>query len=128
MSEYITFENVEEVVMDYLNGVQSVPVKRVVTDPWPDEFAKVLLTGTTRRNITLADARVTIECHAKRDDRAEAIARDIYGWMCAMSLPVAWVPEGEDGWAGGPYANVDPTRKTPRYDMTAIVRQAAVTL
>lgn len=126
MAEYLTFENVEAVVVDYLNGVQSVHATRVVDDGAPDEYVKVLLTGTSRRSITMAESRVTIECHALTDARAEAIARDVYGWMCALHTPTAWIPDGEAGWAGGPYATVDPTRGTPRYDMTANVRQAAV--
>lgn len=129
MTEALTFPSVEAQVLDYLTPIVAVPVVRVVPATRPVSFVRLMLTGTTRRNLVQADARLMIECWAKTDADAEALARTVYGRMSAMNLPDGThVPQGEDGWAGGPYASADPTTGTPRYVMACIVRQSAIVL
>lgn len=123
--EAIAFGNVEAATVGYLAPLVGVPVVRVIPATRPAKFVRVLLTGTSRRSLTLADAHVTIECWASSDADAEALARLVYAQMCAMDLPDGThVPDGPDGWLGGPYASPDPTSGTPRYVMTTIVRQS----
>ena len=127
--EPISFGNVEAQVAGYLAPLLSVPVVRVIPSSRPASFVRLMLTGTSRRGIAQADARVTVECWAVTDAAAEALARQTYGLLCALDLPDGThVPVGEDGWAGGPYADKDPTSGTPRYVMTVILRQPAIVL
>ena len=128
MAEAITFDNAEAIVVGHLSGHLAVPVQRVVADPRPAKFVRVLATGAHRRNLPQLDAQITLECWAPTDAAAAALARDTYGWMCALDLDTAHVPQGSDGWLGGPYPSPDPESGTPRYVMTAIVRQRATTL
>lgn len=129
MPEAITFPSVEAQALDYLTPLVTVPVERKIPETRPTSFVRLMLTGTTRRNLAQADARLTVECWAKTDTDAEALSRQVYGLMCAMDLPDGThVPQGADGWAGGPYASADPTSGTPRYVMTCIVRQSAIVL
>ncbi len=122
----ITFPNVEAQTVAYLGPLLSVPAVRVVPASRPASFVRVLLTGTNRLSLTLADARVTVECWAATDAAAEALARQTYALLCAMDLDDGThVPDGPDGWAGGPYASADPVSGSPRYVMTVIVRQSA---
>lgn len=124
--ETITFSSVEAQVIGYLTPLLATPVVRVIPASRPALFVRVLLTGTTRRSLTLADAHVTVECWAATDAAAEALARQTYALMCAMDLDDGThVPDGPEGWMGGPYASADPVSGTPRYVMTAIVRQSA---
>lgn len=128
-AEAITFASAEALVRDYLDSVMTEPVVRVIPSPRPATFVRVMLTGTTRRTLHLADARVTIECWAPSAAEAEALSREVYGRMSAMDLTDGtYVPLGPAGWAGGPYADVDPDSGTARYTMTAIVRQPAIVL
>jgi hypothetical protein len=128
MTEVLTFPNVEAQTLAYLEPLLEVPVDRVLRDPLPDEFVRVLLTGTRRLNISLLNRRVTLECWAKTDAAAEALASKTYGYMAAWRTDSVWVPQGEDAFAGGPYADVDPDTKRPRYTMTANVRQGVIHL
>lgn len=129
MAEAITFGNVEAATVQWLASVVGVPVHRVLPDDLDDEFVRVMLTGSRRRNLVTEDAQVTLECWARSDAAAEALARTTYGWMCAMDQPDGThVPQGEDGWVGGPYAQPDPVTSRPRYVMTAVVRHSAITL
>jgi len=122
----ITFSNVEAQTVTYLAPLLSVPAVRVVPASRPASFVRVLLTGTNRLTLTLADARVTVECWAPTDAAAEALSRQTYALLCAMDLDDGThVPDGPDGWAGGPYASADPVSGSPRYVMTVIVRQSA---
>lgn len=130
MTEALTFGNVEKEVADYLDALLAVPARRVITDD-PDSFVKVILTGTRRRNLALADASVTLESHARgpnADADAEALARLVYGHMSAFSTPTMWIPADIERSVTGPFALTDPTRETPRYDQTWVVRQAAITV
>lgn len=129
VAEAITFGNAEAAVIGYLTALAGVPALRVLPSPLPPSFVRVMLTGTSRRHLAAADAQITLECWAKTDAAAETLGRLVYGLMSAMDLPDGThVPQGEDGWLGGPYASQDPTTGTPRYVMTAIVRQPAITL
>ncbi|MCL2089846.1 MAG: hypothetical protein FWH11_01240 [Micrococcales bacterium] len=127
MGEPVALGNVEAQVMGYLTSLLDVPSVRVVPRPRPDRFVRVLLTGTRRTSPVTADAQVTVECWAPTDAAACDLARQVYGHLCALDLPDGtFVPPGEDGWVGGPYASADPDSGTPRYVMTAIVRQAVL--
>ena len=127
--EQITFSNVEAQVVGYLAPLAGVPAYRVIPAARPTSFVRVLLTGTRRLGLTQADASVTLECWAASDAAAHDLARKVYGLMCAMDLADgSHVPDGEDGWAGGPYPSPDPDSGTPRYVMTAVVRQPAILL
>ena len=127
--ERLTFPNVEAQVVGYLAPLLSVPVVRIIPSTRPASFVRMMLTGTSRRGLAQADARLTVECWATTDAAAEALARQAYGLLCALDLPDGThVPLGSDGWAGGPYADVDPTSGSPRYVMTVVVRQSAIVL
>jgi len=125
MVEALTFGNVEAKTMVYLEPLVLADVVRVLPDPLPaSPFVRVLLTGTRRLNLSLLEHRLTLECWGGSDAEAEALARLTYGHMGAWRTDSVWVPDGEDAFIGGPYADVDPDTKRPRYTMTANVRQA----
>lgn len=125
--EQITFPNVEAQVRDYLTPLLDVTVERIAPERLPPVFVRVVLNGTTRRDLITAEAMVTLECWAPTDAEAEALSRRVYGALCAMDLPDGtYVPDGEDGWAGGPYPSPDPESGTPRYVMTCLVTQEAL--
>ena len=129
MAEALAFPNVEAQTVTYLAPLVGVSVLRVLPDPLPaGTFVRVMLTGTRRVNLTLMERRVTLECWAALGHAAdaEALASITYGHMGAWSTDSTWVPDGQDGWAGGPYADVDPETGRPRYVMTANVRQGVI--
>jgi len=130
VKEPLTFHNVEAQVCVYLTPLLGIPAVRVLPATLPADFVRVMLTGSTRRNLSLSDARVTLECWAPvgKDADAESLGRRTYAYMCAFATETAWVPLGADGWTQGPYADIDPDTKRPRYVMTANVRQATYRL
>ncbi|NKY08944.1 hypothetical protein [Cellulomonas hominis] len=99
-----------------------------VPNPRPARFVRASLTGTTPRSIAHTDAQVTIECWDTDSAAAAELARLVYALMCAMDTPDGHVPQGPDGWVGGPVYLEDPTAGEPRYVMTPIVRARVQTL
>ena len=128
MVDLLTFPNVEAQAMVYLTPRVGVPVQRVLPNDLPDEFVRVILTGTRRINLTLLERRLTVECWALTDAAAHDLAALTYAHLSAWRTDSVWVPHGEDGWAGGPYADIDPDTKRPQYVMTANVRQGVTTI
>jgi hypothetical protein len=128
VAEALATPNVEAQTIEYLEPLIELPVERVAPDPLPEEFVRVLLTGTRRINLSLLERQVTLECWAITDARAEAISSLVYGHMGAWRTDSVWVPEGENAFLSGPYADIDPISKRPRYTMTANVRQAVIHL
>lgn len=137
MVEYSTFPNVEAQMLAYLDPLLAsydppTESHRVLPSPLPDgPFVRVMLTGSRRLNLAQMDRQVTFEAWgetgANADTEAEQLGMHLYGLVGALALPDGThVPDGEDGWVGGPYPDVDPTSGRPRYIMTAIVRQAAI--
>lgn len=137
--EAITFPDAEAVVVAYLNGrlaadgdtaraTTRVPRER------PARFVRVILTGSTRRNLSQQDAQVTVECwdsgpsEPGKQPPVIDLMQKVYGWLCALDVDGAHVPLGSDGWVGGPYSDPDPETGSPRYVMTVILRQRAIVM
>lgn len=131
--EAITFPDAEAVVVGYLNSLliadgDTARASTRVPGERPGRLVRPILTGSSRRNLSQQDAQVTVECWAPSGPDAAALARKVYGWLSALDVDGAHVPQGSDGWVGGPYSDPDPDTGSPRYTMTVIVRQRAVTL
>ena len=93
-----------------------------VPDPIPSLFVQVILTGNRQRSLTVRDSLVTLDCWAQTESEASDLADAVYSDLSNMSNDAAYLPEGEDGWAGGPYSMPDPISGRARYQMTAVVR------
>ncbi|MCL2453759.1 MAG: hypothetical protein FWD18_00425 [Micrococcales bacterium] len=121
----LTLGSAEAAVLDYLSPLVDVPVLRgAPAGERPEAFVRLMLTGTRRTSLVQADAQVTVECWAPTHAAAYEVCRQVYGLLGAMDLDDGThVPPGEDGWAAGPYASVDPDTGTPGYVMTVVVRQ-----
>lgn len=89
----------------------------------PARFVRLMLAGATVRSVAHRDARVVIECWEASEHAAERLADLIQGWLCDLNSPGGMVPQGPDGWLGGPYSQPDPDSGTPRYVMTVNLRQ-----
>lgn len=125
MAEALGLPNVEAQTIVHLAPLVGVDVMRVMADPLPSgPFVRVVLTSTRRINLTLLERGVTLECWGGTDAQAAELSSVVYAHMGAWHTDHTWVPVGEDAFAGGPYADVDPDTKRPRYIMTANVRQA----
>ncbi len=129
----ITPIDAEAEVVAYLNAAlaargDTARATTRVPDDRPSRFVRVALTGSTRRSVAHIDAQVTIECWDTDSVGASELTSLAYALMCAMDTGEAHVPQGSDGWVGGPAYLEDPTARVPRYVMTAIVRTRARTL
>jgi len=127
----VAFEDPEAVVVSYLNGrlVAAGDAARASTrvpNPRPPRFVRAILTGVVRRSVSRRDAQVTLECWAASAPDAAALADDVADWLEALDVGASHVPQGPDGWVGGPYSQPDPDSGSPRYVMTVIVRQREV--
>jgi len=123
----------EAITIAYLNSAltargDTARARTRVPDQRPARFVRVSLTGTTPRSVAHTDAQVTIECWDTDSAAAADLARIVYALMCAMDTPDGHVPQGPNGWAGGPVYLEDPTARVPRYVMTPIVRTRVHTL
>lgn len=122
----ITFPDAEALVVEYLTDKVDAHVSTRVPNPRPERLVRVILTGSARRTLTHEDAQVTVECWSPSAPDARDLAADVYGWLGTLDVNGAHVPQGPDGWLGGPYSEPDPETGTPRYVMTVIVRQRTV--
>ena len=94
-----------------------------VPDPRPARFIRLMLAGTTVRSVAHRDARVVVECWETSEQAAERLGDLVFGWLCDLHSTDGVVPQGADGWLGGPYSQPDPDSGTPRCVMTVILRQ-----
>ncbi len=94
-----------------------------VPNPRPTRFVRLQLAGTTVTSLAHRDCRVVVECWEASEHDAERLADKVFGWLCDMDTQDGHVPQGRDGWLGGPYSQPDPDTGTPRYVMTVILRQ-----
>lgn len=124
MAEALATPNIEAEALARFPSLLNVQVLRVLPDPLPSgPFVRVMLTGTRRINLTLLERRLTFECWGGTDVEAEALGSLTFAHVNAWQTDSTWVPQNEDGWTAGPYADIDPETKRPRYVMTANVRQ-----
>ena len=91
----------------------------------PDRMVRVVATGAIRVDLTTRDSRVTVECWALDEADAADLAADTAAELCALDTDHAWVPDGPDGWIGGPYASADPVSNRPQSVMTVVLRQTS---
>ena len=89
----------------------------------PSRFTRLMFAGATDRSVAHRDARVVVESWNVDELQAERDADHIHEQLCEMATPDGLVPQGPEGWLGGPYAQPDPDSGTPRYVQTVIVRQ-----
>jgi len=125
------FQDPEAVVVSYLNPLliadeDTARASTRVPNPRPPRLVRVILTGTVRRSVSRRDAQVTIEYWAPDGPAAAAGADKVYDWLEDLDVGGSHVPQGPDGWLGGPYSQPDPDSGSPRYVMTVIVRQREV--
>lgn len=114
------FDDPEQLVIAYLTEALSELVTTQVPNPRPDKFVRILLTGNRRLNVAHRLAQVTVEAW---DAASEASAAQ-FGEQVYAALSAWWrVPQGSNGWLGGPYSTVDPLTGCPRYAMTCYVSQ-----
>lgn len=122
----VVFPDAEGVVVGYLNTVLAGDTARAYTrvpQARPSRFVRVILTGSQTRSVAHRDAQVTVECWDEAGGpEAAALADVVYDALTVLEVPGAHVPQGPDGWLGGPYSLPDPDTGTPRYVMTVIVR------
>lgn len=127
----MAFEDPEAVVISYLNGAlvaAADPARASTRVPTtrPASLVRVMLTGMVRRSTSHRDAQVTVECWATDGVAAARLADKVYDWLADLDVGSSHVPQGPDGWVGGPYSQPDPDSGTPRYVMTVILRQREV--
>ena len=94
-----------------------------VPKPRPARFVRLMDVGSTVRSVTHRDARVVVECWEQSEQAATALGDLVFGWLCDLSAAGGFVPQGPEGWVGGPYPQPDPDSSTPRSVMTVILRQ-----
>lgn len=94
-----------------------------VPNPRPARFTRLMLVGATDRSVAHRDARVVAESWAPTEEQALADADTVHGWLCDMDEDDGHVPQGRNGWLGGPYSQPDPASGTPRGVQTVILRQ-----
>lgn len=100
-----------------------VPVATVVPDPRPDQFIRLVDSGSERRTLVHRDSRITVEVwNATGEAAAVEDAELVYDALDNWEL----VPPF-DGFPSGPYAQPDPDTGTPRVVMTCIVRHRSET-
>ena len=125
------FPDAEGAVVAYLNGRlttagDAARASTRVPSTRPDRFVRAILTGSTRTSVSHRNAQVTVECWDTSETGAERLADQVHAWLCEMDTAGGHVPQGPDGWLGGPYSEPDPDSGSPRYVMTVIVRQREV--
>lgn len=123
-----TWPKVEALTVSRLAGVLAVPTSTQVPSPRPTRFVTVSLAGTSVRDIGVRDATVIVECWAASDSEASDLADFAVTALTGWETLTTWVPEGAEGWAGGPYAYPDGVAGQSRYQMTVIVRCIEETL
>lgn len=94
-----------------------------VPNPRPARFARVQWVGTTVRSVAHRDCRVLVESWAPSQAQARADADQVAEWLADMATFDGVVPQGPDGWFGGPYDQPDPDSLTPRTVQTVNLRQ-----
>jgi hypothetical protein len=112
----------EALVIAHLNATCSAPASSKIPNPRPLRYFQVQNTGSTVRSLTVRDVHVTIGATTASESDASDLADEAVGALTDWGTDVAWVPEGDEGWAGGPYSFPDPVADLPRYQMTVIVR------
>lgn len=125
------FPDAEGVVIAYLNRLlvadgDTARASTRVPSERPGRLVRVMLTGSSRTNVSRRDAQVTVECWAPDGPAAERLADKVAGWLVDLDESASHVPQGADGWVGGPYSDPDPDTGSPRYVMTVILRQRLV--
>lgn len=96
-----------------------------VPKPRPTRFVRLVQAGSTVLSVAHRDVRVVVECWEATEHRAERLADLVAGWLTDLHESRGFVPQGPDGWFGGPYSQPDPDSGTPRSVMTVILRQGA---
>ena len=124
----MTYPSALQAVRTYLDACAVAAADEVrtfagVPKPRPSRFVRLMQAGVTTLSVGHRDVRIVVECWEADEEAAERLADLIFGWLSAMSTPDGLVPDGPDGWLGGPYSQPDPDSGSPRYVMTAIVRQ-----
>lgn len=112
----------DALVITLLNAACSAPAASKIPNPRPSSYFQVQVTGSTVRGTNVRDVHVTIGATAATESAASDLADEAVAALTDWWTDVAWVPEGEDGWVGGPYSFPDPIADLPRYQMTVIVR------
>lgn len=126
----MTYPSAVETIRDYLDAkavAAGDPVRTFggVPSPRPARFVRLMQAGTSERSVAHRDVRVVVECWETSEHAAERLADLVQGWLRSMNTARGVVPQGADGWLGGPYSQPDPDSGTPRYVMTVILRQGA---
>lgn len=124
----MTFPNPVAAIRTYLNARASDAGSPLlayggVPQPRPVRFTRLMLAGATDRSVAHRDARVVVESWAATEAQALEDAGLIHDWLCAMDEDDGHVPQGRDGWFGGPYSQPDPDSESPRYVQTVNLRQ-----
>lgn len=116
------FPDATALTIAHLSALLEVPVVETAPDPRPDRLVRVMWTGSQRVSDTVRDTSVTVECWAPTSALAHQLGELVHDALCALDTPAGFVPDGEDGWIGGPYTSADPDTGTPQCVMTVRVR------
>lgn len=124
----MTFPSAAAAIRDHINAAAVAaadPVRAYggVPNPRPTRFVRLMQAGATIRSVAHRDVRVVVECWEASEAAAERLADLVQGWLVEMNTSAGHVPQGRDGWLGGPYSQPDPDSGTPRYVMTVNLRQ-----
>lgn len=112
----------DALVIAHLNATTSAPAASKIPNPRPVKYFQVEVTGSTVRSPTVRDVQVTIGATAATESDASDLADEAVKTLTDWQADVAWVPEADEGWVGGPYSFPDPVADLPRYQMTVIIR------
>lgn len=97
-----------------------------VLKPRPDRFVRLMRAGTITLSVAHRDVIVVVECWETSEYDADCFGDLVHDWLVDLHTPEGFVPQGPDGWLGGPYSQPDPDSGTPRSVMTVILRQGAL--
>lgn len=112
----VEFQDVESMLIPFLNTHTNVKAHTRVPKDRPDEFIRVWRTGGTAVNQALERAQVTVECWGLTTIRAAEIAQRARSALLNDLGELPLVRGGEE--LTGPHYDPDPDTGTARYSFT----------
>lgn len=124
----MTFPNAVAAIRAYLESKATsasdpMVISGEVPNPRPSRLVRLVQAGSTLLSPAHRDVRVVVECWEVSIYEADRLADLVQSWLCGMHTVNGTVPQGPDGWLGGPYSQSDPDSGCPRSVMTVILRQ-----
>lgn len=127
MAEVIVFPDLEGLLVEYLSEAlavrgESAEAAITVPDPRPDRFVLVPRIGGVRRNLVVDAATIAVECWARTDAQAAALAALVRGLVGVLpSQRLNGVPIYRVDEYSGPANLPDPRTAQARYTFTVAI-------